>query len=122
MGRTQRHSWAPVDKALSVFLPLEPLTRPKRSRKLHVGTQMNPAHVTCEDEWDSEGTDGTCMHTHINSTSADSNNTDQKKLSTAYTWAVRIGKFKGTDEGWSVCSCACASTCTVCVGVWFLFP
>lgn len=43
---TRSHSWAAVDKALSVFLPLEPLTRPQRSRKLHVGTRMNSAHVT----------------------------------------------------------------------------
>lgn len=33
---------APVDKALSVFLPLEPLIRPKKLRKLIVGTQTNP--------------------------------------------------------------------------------
>lgn len=43
---TLSHSWAAVDKALTVFLPLEPLTRPQRSRKLHVGTRMNSAHMT----------------------------------------------------------------------------
>lgn len=55
------------------------------------------------------------------SLSADSNNTDENNyvISTADTWAVRMGKFKGTDEGWSVCLSACASVCvcvcTVCV-------
>lgn len=63
-------------------------------------------------------------HTRINSNSAgaDSNNIEKKKdsvMSSTYTCAVMMEKFKGADEGWSM---LCASTRTVRVGVWFLFP
>ena len=106
------------------FLRLEPLTRPKRSRKLHVGTQMNPAHVTSagEDERDTESTDVTC----ISGTGDDSKLYRQKEccvMSTRDTWAVWMGILKDTDEGRSVCVCPVHAHCVyVCVGVWFLFP
>lgn len=78
------------------------------------------------DECDSEGTAVTWVYMHVSTTSdgvslsADSNNIDENNyvISTADTWAVRMGKFKGTDEGWSVCLSACASVCVCTVCVW----
>lgn len=112
----QRHSWASVDKASSVLLPLEPLTRPLRSRKLHVGTWMNPAHVTSagEGEWDLRR--HRCylrthirVHTHgsahvsslvLIQTARTENNC---ALATVYTWTLAMLTFKGTN----LCICVC---------------
>ena len=114
---------APVDKAFSVCLPLEPLTRPKRSRKLHVGTQMNPAHVTlAADECDCEGIHATYVHVHRGGTSDDGsthlNNTMGKKK----THNIRTPgqRERGTLKG-GACVCAHVQTC-VHMHVWVFVP